>query len=376
MRQFLCFSILVATHPVGLRRLIATAGSVVCLALFLTFPTVALGQGQFAGVYFGTFSGTHDNGQFSVFVRINGVAIVTFYDAVDEVGGINENVGINPDGSFAKTNIDGKGTSVSGTFTATSVTGQFVTSDGSVGNFAGSKISNIGFLRTAGGYYKGSLSGVVFANGVPQFSTSGNLFAIVGANGTTFGFGVASGGGEIAETGGFFSINSGGTMSGTLLDGTIINGSINTTNLTANGTFSVSFVINGILVVHSGTWSVTRQLPLPNRAPVAVNDNYSIVANSFLPVTATSGVLSNDSDPEGDPLNAQLATGPSRGTLALSANGGFTYEPERRFSGTDTFTYRATDGLANSNLATVTITVEPTKVVAMPWLLLLLLDGS
>ena len=165
----------------------------------LVIPSGASAQGQFAGVYLGTFSGTHDNGQLGVLVRTNGSAVVMFYDAVDSVGGINENVGINPDGSFAKTNIDGKGTSLSGTFSASSVSGNFVASDGSSGSFFASKVSNIGILRTTGGYYKGSLSGVVTANGVVQFNTSGSLFTIIAANGTGFGFGFASGGGQIAD---------------------------------------------------------------------------------------------------------------------------------------------------------------------------------
>ena len=259
---------------------------------------------------------------------------------------------------------------MSGNFTSTGVSGIFVASDGSVGNFSGSKVSNIGFLRTAGGYYKGALSGVVSVNGVPQFSTSGTLFAIVAANGAGFAFGFASGGGQSAEAGGFFSISSGGTVSATLLGGTFISGSVNTTNFTANGTFSVSLVVNGILAVHSGTWSLTRQLPLPNRAPVAVNDSYETLARWPLVLAADVGVLANDSDPDGDPLTATLVGGASNGPLALNADGGFTYTPNNDFDGVDSFTYRASDGLTTSNLATVTITVEPIK--AMPWLSLLL----
>ena len=107
-------------------------------------------------------------------------------------------------------------------------------------------------------------------------------------------------------------------------------------------------------------------------APVAVNDSYQVAANKSLAVNSTTGVLSNDSDPDGDPLNANLSTGSSNGTVSLSANGGFTYTPNANFVGDDFFTYRASDGLANSNLATVTITVEAIK--AMPWLMLLLDD--
>ncbi|MDQ3820672.1 MAG: cadherin-like domain-containing protein, partial [Acidobacteriota bacterium] len=49
---------------------------------------------------------------------------------------------------------------------------------------------------------------------------------------------------------------------------------------------------------------------------------------------------------------------PANGTLTLNQNGSFTYTPNRNFSGTDSFTYRASDGQLDSNVATVTITVN------------------
>ena len=55
-----------------------------------------------------------------------------------------------------------------------------------------------------------------------------------------------------------------------------------------------------------------------------------------------------------------LASGPSHGNLSLFTNGGFTYAPAIGYTGPDSFTYRCTDGLTNSGLATVTISVaEP-----------------
>ncbi len=45
------------------------------------------------------------------------------------------------------------------------------------------------------------------------------------------------------------------------------------------------------------------------------------------------------------------------GWLLLLPNGGFVYLPKPFFVGTDTFTYRATDGESASNVATVQITV-------------------
>ena len=97
--------------------------------------------------------------------------------------------------------------------------------------------------------------------------------------------------------------------------------------------------------------------PIPNRAPVAVDDNYAVDEDGALTV-ATPGVLSNDSDADGDPFEAQLASGPSHGTLELMLNGGFTYTPAAGFYGADSFTYRANDGVLNSNIATVRIAVR------------------
>ncbi len=73
--------------------------------------------------------------------------------------------------------------------------------------------------------------------------------------------------------------------------------------------------------------------------------------------TDTPGVLTNDSDPEGDTLTAILADGPVHGTLWFDASGGFVYRPSINFVGTDTFAYAARDGEDSSNVATVTITV-------------------
>ncbi|HQL88517.1 MAG TPA: Ig-like domain-containing protein, partial [Lentisphaeria bacterium] len=71
----------------------------------------------------------------------------------------------------------------------------------------------------------------------------------------------------------------------------------------------------------------------------------------------------NDTDPESDPLTAVLVANPVNGTVALNANGSFTYTPSLNFTGVDTFTYKANDGKGDSNVATVTITVVPTYVV-------------
>src|SRR5205807_1693694 len=80
-----------------------------------------------------------------------------------------------------------------------------------------------------------------------------------------------------------------------------------------------------------------------NDAPVAHDDSYTLTHDTPLTVAA-AGVLSNDSDLEGNPLSALLVNGPAHGSLALNANGALTYTPAANFSGTDSFTYKANDG--------------------------------
>lgn len=110
----------------------------------------------------------------------------------------------------------------------------------------------------------------------------------------------------------------------------------------------------GLKATNSFTVTVTEV----NVAPIATNDTY-FLTNAVLTVAAP-GILSNDSDADlpANALTAVLVSGPTNGVLSLSSNGGFTYTPNNGFSGLDVFTYRANDGLTNSQLATVSITVS------------------
>jgi len=71
------------------------------------------------------------------------------------------------------------------------------------------------------------------------------------------------------------------------------------------------------------------------------------------------GVLSNDYDPENDPLSTVLIEDVSHGSLNLNSDGSFDYDPDTNFNGVDVFIYQAYDGTDYSENASVTITVEP-----------------
>ena len=85
-----------------------------------------------------------------------------------------------------------------------------------------------------------------------------------------------------------------------------------------------------------------------NDAPVAVNDTYPMPAPGTPLIIPVPGVLGNDTDVESASLKAVLVSGPSKGTLNLNQDGSFTYTPSLPISGSDSFTYRASDGSATS----------------------------
>src|SRR5207244_8653375 len=96
-----------------------------------------------------------------------------------------------------------------------------------------------------------------------------------------------------------------------------------------------------------------------NDAPVANNDNYTVAEGGTLNVTAP-GVLGNDTDPDSPTLTAVLVSGPAHASsFTLNPDGSFTYVHDGSETTVDTFTYRANDGSALSNVATVTITINP-----------------
>ena len=110
---------------------------------------------------------------------------------------------------------------------------------------------------------------------------------------------------------------------------------------------------------HTATATVTVTVGAVNDAPAADNDAYTVNEDGVLTVSAGNGVLNGDTDIDNTAaqLSAVVDTGPAHGTLGLNADGSFTYTPVAEFHGTDTFTYKTSDGVTTSNLATVTISV-------------------
>ncbi len=92
-----------------------------------------------------------------------------------------------------------------------------------------------------------------------------------------------------------------------------------------------------------------------NLPPEAVDDAATLDEDASAQIT----ILANDSDPEHDALTVSLVDAPQHGTVQLNADGTVTYTPDANYHGADSFTYRVNDGEFDSNLATVSITVDP-----------------
>ncbi len=137
--------------------------------------------------------------------------------------------------------------------------------------------------------------------------------------------------------------------------------------LTLNNPASVPCTVLAEYNGHADTRAVKNapdDCDMGNAAPVAENDDYGLMAGNTLAVAAP-GVLSNDSDADGDTLEAILIGSVDHGSLSLDADGGFVYQPAPGFSGQDGFTYQAGDGLAVSPPARVTLDVKPAPVLEL-----------
>ncbi|MFD0696778.1 Ig-like domain-containing protein [Paenibacillus sp. GCM10027628] len=98
------------------------------------------------------------------------------------------------------------------------------------------------------------------------------------------------------------------------------------------------------------------EIKLANDKPVAVGSEWNTWQD-----TAVNGVL-NASDPNGDPLSYSIVTNGTKGTAMITdaTTGAFVYTPNPGVVGTDSFTFKANDGIADSETVTVTVSIKDT----------------
>jgi len=105
--------------------------------------------------------------------------------------------------------------------------------------------------------------------------------------------------------------------------------------------------------------TVTITVNPVNNPPVAMADNFDAKENQRL----EGNILGNDFDIDGDEiiLNTIPAQDPMHGTLVLSANGDFIYQPIIDFMGTDSFIYQICDNGNPSLCSTAIVTIVVSK---------------
>src|SRR5207237_921248 len=135
-----------------------------------------------------------------------------------------------------------------------------------------------------------------------------------------------------------------------------LNGSFTyTPALNFNGSDSFTYKANDG-TADSNVATVTIAVSAVNDAPVAVNDSYSTAEDTPLTIAAP-GVLGNDTDIDSASRTAILVSTAANGTVTVNANGSFKIRRDAWRDGGDSFSDKANDGAANSNVATVAITV-------------------
>ncbi|MCJ8270495.1 MAG: tandem-95 repeat protein, partial [Psychrosphaera sp.] len=124
-----------------------------------------------------------------------------------------------------------------------------------------------------------------------------------------------------------------------------------TPNSNFNGTDTINYTIDDGNTGQSSS-TVTVTITPVNDLPIAVADTASTAEDTSVIIT----VLTNDSDPEGDPLTVTAASA-TNGSTSVKSDFTISYIPNSNFHGTDTISYTLDDGNAGSSTGTVTVTV-------------------
>jgi hypothetical protein len=95
-----------------------------------------------------------------------------------------------------------------------------------------------------------------------------------------------------------------------------------------------------------------------NNAPVANNQSVTTNEDTSASITLTG------SDPDGNSLTFSVVSSPSHGTLT-GAVPNLTYTPAANYYGSDGFAFKATDGTLDSNIATVSLTINSVNDAAV-----------
>ena len=171
-----------------------------------------------------------------------------------------------------------------------------------------------------------------------------------------------------------------GSVSGDISEGVIIklnNGTATATDADGNfliaglavGDYILTPVLDGyifspenisVTVLDSDVSGIAfTALSVEKLTPVAYDDIYSAKTGITFKTTVENGVLVNDYSPDGRDLTAKIIQNVKHGLLSLNEDGSFSYTSNQGFTGSDSFTYTASNGDFTSDEAVVTINILP-----------------
>lgn len=122
-------------------------------------------------------------------------------------------------------------------------------------------------------------------------------------------------------------------------------------------TDSFRFVANDGLAT-SNEATITATIIPVNDPPVAHDSAFTVAEGG-----SYSGAV-NATDVDGDELTFSIVSGPGLGTLVFNPDGNFSYQAHLGSGGPDGFSFLANDGLADSSVANVSITILPDQIFA------------
>jgi hypothetical protein len=93
-----------------------------------------------------------------------------------------------------------------------------------------------------------------------------------------------------------------------------------------------------------------------NAVPVAQTKSITLNEDASI----TSNVVATDADSQPSALTYSIVANPTNGAISgfNVSTGAFTYTPSTNYNGSDSFTFKANDGIVDSNTATVSITIN------------------
>ncbi|MFC1727572.1 tandem-95 repeat protein [Patescibacteria group bacterium] len=142
-----------------------------------------------------------------------------------------------------------------------------------------------------------------------------------------------------------------GAPTGAIIDS--VSGAFSFTPTETQGPGEYTFTVNATDGVETDSEEITVTVNEVNVAPIAQDESISTQEDTFEVIT----LVATDSDIPANTLTYSIVDNPSNGNVSLDGNEA-TYTPDPNYNGLDSFTYKVNDGVLDSNVATISITVS------------------